>query len=55
MCEGHVVVGDVVEEVDFFLLQQETGGNRVNGSIAPSLVEKAAVLIQRLEEVDVGL
>lgn len=54
VCEWDMVVSNVVEEVDLFLLQHETGGNRVDGSIAPSFVEKAAILVQRLEEVNVG-
>lgn len=55
MGEGHVIIGDIVEEVDLLLLEQETGGDRVDGSIAPSLVEKATILVQRLEEIDVCL
>jgi hypothetical protein len=53
--KGHVVVGNVVEKVNLFLLQQKTGGNRVHRSITPSLVEETAILVQRLEVVNVGL
>lgn len=55
VCKWNVVVSNVVEEVDLFLLQHETRGNRVNRRIAPSLVEEPAILVQSLEEVDVGL
>lgn len=53
--EGDVVVGNLVEEVDFFLLEQQTRGDGVDGGIAPSFVEEAAVSVQRLEVVDVFL
>jgi hypothetical protein len=53
--ERNVEVGDVVEEVDLVLVQEETGSNGVNGSVTPALVEETAVLVQSLEEVDVGL
>lgn len=53
--ERDVVIGDVVEEMDFFLLEKEGGGNRVHGSVAPALVEEAAVAVERVEVVEVGL
>lgn len=53
--EGDVVVGDLVEEVDLFLLEEQSGGNRVDWRIAPSFVEEAAIPVQRLEIVEVFL
>lgn len=52
--EGDVVVGDVVEEVELVLLQHQAGGDGVHGRVAPTLVEEAAVLVERLEVVGVG-
>jgi len=53
--EGHVVVGNIVEEVDLVLLEHQTGGDGVHGCVTPALVEEATVLIKGLEEVDVRL
>ncbi len=54
MCEWNMPVSNVVEEVYFLLLQQETGGNGMHRRIAPPLVEEAAILIQDFEEINVG-
>jgi hypothetical protein len=51
--KGDVIVRDVVEEVDLILLKSETGSNRMNRRIAPSLIKEPAVLIETLEEVEV--
>jgi hypothetical protein len=51
----NVIVGDVVEEVDFVLLQHQTCGNGVHWRISPALVEETAILVQRLEVVNVRL
>lgn len=53
--ERDVVIGDIVEEMHFFLLEEERGGDGVHGSVAPSLVEEAAVAVERVEVVEVGL
>lgn len=45
MREGYVVVCNVVEEVDFFLLEQETGSDRVDRRVSPAFVEEAAVFV----------
>lgn len=55
VCERHVVVGDVVEEVDLLLGKHERGSNRVHWRIAPALVEEPAVLVQALKEVEIRL
>jgi hypothetical protein len=52
--EGNVVVGNVVEEVDFLLLECETGCDGVDGSVTPTLVEETAILVEGLEVVEVG-
>jgi len=41
--EGNMPVRNVVEEVNLALVQHETSRNRVNRSIAPTLVEEAAI------------
>ena len=53
--EGDVVVSDVVEELDLILVEQQTSRNRMNRGVTPSLVEEAAILIQRFEEINVRL
>lgn len=53
--EGDVEVSNIVEEMKLFLVQEEAGGNGMNGGITPSLVEETAILVQRLEEVEVRL
>ena len=52
--EWDVVVGNVVEEMHFFLLQEQGGGNGVDRSIAPSLIEESTVMVERVEVVEVG-
>lgn len=49
VCKGNVVITNLIEEMDFLLFEEESGRNRVNGSVAPSLIEKATVLIERVE------
>jgi hypothetical protein len=48
-------VGDLVEEVDFILLQHQGCCYRVDGSVAPSFVEEAAILIKMLKVFDVSV
>ena len=55
MREWNVIVGNVVEEMDLRLIQQQTGGNRVHGRIPPSLVEESAILVERVEIVNIGI
>lgn len=55
MCEGHVIVGNVVEEVDLFLLEKETGGDGVDRSISPTFVEEPTVFVQSVEVIGVCL
>ena len=52
--EGDVVVGNVIEEVDFLLLECQAGCDGVDGGISPALVEETAVLVESIEVVEVG-
>ena len=54
MREWNVIVSDIVEEMNFGLVEHEASRDRVDRSISPSLVEETAVLIERFEEVDVS-
>ena len=51
VCEWHVPVGNVVEEVDLIFVEREGGSEGVNGGIAPPLVEESTVPIKLVEEV----
>lgn len=51
--EWNVVVGDFVEEVDFFLLQKKTRSNRMYGGVTPSFVEEPAIFVEGVEVVDI--
>lgn len=53
--KGDVPVGNVVEELNLALVEHQASSNGVHGSISPSLVEEAAVLVQGLEKVNVLL
>ncbi len=55
MRERYVVVSDVVKEMDLFLLQEETSGNRMDWSITPTLIKESTILVERLEKVKVCL
>jgi hypothetical protein len=52
--EWNVVVGNVVEEMDFVLVKEKTSSNRMYGSITPTLVEESTILVERFEVVEVG-
>lgn len=53
--EGDVIVCDIIEEVNFFLLQEETGCNGMNRRIAPAFIEKSTCLVERFEIIHVRL
>lgn len=55
VCEGDMPVSNVIEEVDFALVEHEACGNGVDWRISPALVEEATVLVQRLEIINVLL
>jgi hypothetical protein len=52
--EWYVIIRDVVKELDFIFVQQETGSNRVYRSITPALVEESAILVKGFEKVNIG-
>ena len=52
--EGDVVVCDIVEEVDFVLVEEERGSDGVDWCVAPPFVKETPVLVKGFEEVDVG-
>lgn len=54
MRKGDVIVRNVVKEVNFALVEQQAGCNGVYRRIAPTLVEEAAILVQRLKVVNVS-
>lgn len=45
VCERNVVVADLIEKVNFVLLQHKSSSNRVNGRITPALVEETTIMI----------
>jgi hypothetical protein len=53
--ERHVVVGNIIEEMDFFLLQEETSCNGVDRSITPSFVEKSTIFVESVKVIGVCL
>lgn len=55
MCEGDVVICDFVEEMYLAPVEKKTGGDRVHGSITPTLIEETTISVKALKEVDVSL
>lgn len=55
VCEGDMPVSNVVEEVDFTLVEHEPCSNGVDRRISPTLVEETTVLVQRLKVINVLL
>ena len=55
MRERYVVVCDVVEKVNFFLLQEKTCGDGVNRSITPSLVKETTVFVELVKVIEISL
>ena len=53
--EGDVVVCNVVEEMNLFLLQHQRRSQRVDRRIAPALIEETTGVVEGLEVVDVLL
>lgn len=54
MCEGDVVVGNVVEKVNFVSLQHGSSCDGVNRCVTPSLVEETSITVEGVEVVEVG-
>ena len=55
MRKGDMPVCDIVEEMDLFLLQGQCGADGMDGRIAPAFIEEAAVLVELVEEVEIGI
>ena len=53
MCEGDMVVCNVIEEVEFVLLEHQCRSNGMHRRIAPSFVKEATSMVQRGEIIDV--
>lgn len=53
--EWNVIVGDVIEEVDFILLKHQTSSDGVDGSITPALIEETTGMVEGGEEVDISI
>ena len=53
--EGDMVIANLIEEMNLFLLQGQGGGDGVDRSIAPSFVEEAAILVEGVEKVCICL
>lgn len=50
-----VVVGNVVEEMNLFLLEHESSCNGVHRRVAPTLIEETTSVVQGSEVVDIGI
>ena len=55
MREGYVVVRDFVEELNLGLVQEQRCGDGVDWRVTPALVEEAAIFVELIEVVEVGL
>lgn len=53
--KGDVVVANLVEEMDLLLLQEKSRSDRVDWCIAPTFIEEATSVVERLEVVNVFL
>jgi len=55
MGEGYMIIGYVIEEVDFLFLEEEASRNGVDWCITPSFIKESAVLVKGFKEISVGL
>lgn len=55
MGEWYVVVGNVVEEVNLVLGKHQTGGDGVDWSVTPALVEETTLVVEVVEVGDVSI
>lgn len=54
MREWYVIVRNIVEEVDFFLVQKDSSSNGMDRSIAPTFIEESSILVKRFKVVDIS-
>lgn len=52
---GRVLVANVVKVVHLGLVLEQASSDGVHGRVAPPLVEEAALLVEIVKEVEVGL
>jgi len=55
MCEGDMIVCNVVKEVEFILVEHQSCSDGMHRCIAPAFVEEATSMIQRGEIIDVRI
>jgi len=55
MGKGDMIVSNVVEEVNFLLVEHQTSSDAVDRSISPTLIKEATSLIKMVEIVNVLL
>lgn len=53
--EWHVIVRDIVEEMDILLVQHQPSRDRVYGCVSPSFIKETTILVERSEEIDICL
>ena len=51
--EWHMVVRDVIEEMNLAFVERQAGRDGVHGRVAPTLVEKATVAVEGVEVINV--
>ena len=54
MRERHVIICDIVEEVDLLFLEHKRSGNRMHRSVTPAFVEEATGMVKRIEVVHIS-
>ena len=45
MGEGHMPVCNVIKELNLLFLEQKTGSDGMNRSVAPSLIEESTIMV----------
>jgi hypothetical protein len=55
MCEGNVVICNLVEKVNLFLLEHDAGRNGMDWGVSPSLIEEATVVVKSFKVVNILL
>ncbi len=53
MSKWYMIVCDIVKEMYFLFLEEDTGGNGVNGCIAPTLIKESSILIKCVKVVEI--
>ena len=53
--EGVMIIRNVIEEVDLFLVQQQTRRDRVDRRVTPPLVVETPSLVKEVKIIEIGL